>query len=42
MNVGVITLGALIGIFLFREKLSLINKIGILLAVVSVLMIAYL
>jgi len=42
MNVGVIALGALIGIFLFREKLSFVNKIGILLAVISVLMIAYL
>lgn len=42
MNVGVIALGALIGMFLFREKLSFINKIGIILAVVSVLMIAYL
>jgi len=42
MNVGVIALGALIGIFLFREKLSFINKIGIILAVISVLVIAYL
>ncbi len=41
MNVGVITLGTLIGIFLFSEKLSFINKIGILLAVVSVFIIAY-
>src|SRR5690606_13238824 len=40
MNVGVIALGALIGIFLFQEKLSFINKIGIILAVISVLMIA--
>lgn len=42
MNVGVIALGALVGIYLFREKLSFINKIGIILAVISVLMIAYL
>ncbi len=42
MNVGVIALGALVGIVLFREKLSFVNKIGILLAVVSVLIIAYL
>lgn len=41
MNVGVIALGALIGIFVFREKLSFINKIGIVLAIVSVLIIAY-
>jgi len=42
MNVGVIALGAGIGIFLFREKLSFINKIGIFLAIISVLIIAYL
>ena len=41
MNVGVITLGAIIGIFLFSEKLSFINKIGIILAIVSVFIIAY-
>lgn len=41
MNVGVITLGALVGIFLFNEKLSLVNKIGIVLAIASVLIIAY-
>src|SRR5690606_14428058 len=33
MNVGVIALGAMIGIFLFQEKLSFINKIGLILAV---------
>ncbi len=42
MNVGVIALGALVGIYLFREKLSKVNKIGIILAVISVLIIAYL
>ncbi len=42
MNVGVIALGALVGIYLFREKLSHVNKIGIILAVISVLIIAYL
>jgi len=42
MNVGVIALGALVGIWFFREKLSFINKVGIGLAVVSVLIIAYL
>ncbi len=41
MNVGVITLGAIIGIFLFNEKLSFINKIGIILAIISVFIIAY-
>lgn len=40
MNIGVIALGALIGILLFREKLSMLNKIAILLAVLSILIIA--
>ncbi|MCL7987773.1 EamA/RhaT family transporter [Sphingobacterium sp. lm-10] len=42
MNIGVIGLGALLGVWLFKEKLSTMNIIGIALAVVSVLMIAYL
>jgi multidrug transporter EmrE-like cation transporter len=42
MNVGVIVLGSLVGVFLFNEKLSLTNKIGLVLAVVSILLIAYL
>jgi len=41
MNVGVIALGAVVGIAVFKEKLSFTNKIGIILAVVSVLIIAY-
>lgn len=40
MNIGVIALGALIGILVFREKLSKLNKIAILLAVLSILIIA--
>ncbi|HUH75376.1 MAG TPA: EamA family transporter [Chitinophagales bacterium] len=40
MNIGVIALGALIGILIFREKLSKLNKIAILLAVLSILIIA--
>lgn len=42
MNLGVIALGAIIGVVLFKEKLSFSNKIGVLLAIVSVLLIAYL
>lgn len=42
MNIGVITLGSLIGVWFFNEKLSLFNKIGVFLAVVAVLIIAYL
>lgn len=42
MNIGVILLGACIGIIFFSERLQLINKIGLVLAVISVLIIAYL
>lgn len=42
MNIGVILLGAVVGISLFGERLSLFNKIGLALAVLSVLIIAYL
>ncbi len=40
MNVGVIALGALVGLLIFKEKLSTLNKFGILLAVISILIIA--
>ncbi|GAA4794120.1 membrane protein [Olivibacter ginsenosidimutans] len=42
MNIGVILVGAVVGLFLFKEKLTLLNKIGLLLAVISVLMISFL
>ena len=42
MNIGVISLGALLGVWLFKEKLSAMNLVGIALAIASVLMIAYL
>lgn len=42
MNVGVIVVGSLVGIWIFKEKLSLINKIGLLLAVISIILITYL
>ena len=42
MNIGVIALGVLVGVLIFREKLTLLNKIGLLLAVLAVLTIAYL
>jgi drug/metabolite transporter (DMT)-like permease len=41
MNIGVIVLGALVGFFMFKEKLSLLNKIGIALALVSIIVISY-
>lgn len=42
MNVGVIVLGAMVGIWFFKEKLSLVNKVGIVLAIISILLITYL
>ena len=40
MNIGVIALGAVVGMYFFKEKLSTLNKVGILLAIVSILIIA--
>lgn len=40
MNIGVIALGALVGLLIFKEKLSTLNKVGILLAILSILIIA--
>ncbi len=42
MNIGVIVLGSIIGVLLFKEKLSKLNYIGLILAVVSIFLIAYL
>ncbi|MEH6308430.1 DMT family transporter [Olivibacter sp. CPCC 100613] len=42
MNIGVIVVGAIVGMFLFKEKLSTLNKVGLLLAVISVIIIGLL
>lgn len=42
MNVGVITLGTLVGAWLFREKISRVNALGILLAIASIFSLFYL
>ncbi len=42
MNIGVIVVGALVGFVFFKERLTFLNKIGLALAVISVLIIAYL
>lgn len=39
MNIGVIAAGALVGLWLFNEKLSLLNKIGIFLAFAAIFII---
>ena len=40
MNIGVIALGAIVGLYIFKEKLSTLNKVGILLAILSIVIIA--
>ena len=40
-NVGIVMLSALFGLLLFREKLSLINWVGILLSIMAILLIAF-
>ena len=41
MNVGVILLGSIVGIFIFHEKLSRLNYAGIVLALISILPITF-
>lgn len=40
MNIGVIAVGSLIGIVVFKEKLSKLNKLGIVLAMIAIILIA--
>ncbi len=40
MNIGVIALGSLVGLWLFKEKLSKLNYIGIGLAIIAIVIIA--
>ena len=39
MNIGVIIFGSLIGILVFKEKLSKLNYLGLLLALLSIILI---
>jgi drug/metabolite transporter (DMT)-like permease len=41
VNLGVVALGALVGLLGFRERLSRINALGLLLAVVAILLITH-
>jgi drug/metabolite transporter (DMT)-like permease len=41
MDIGVIVFGSLIGLFVFREKLSRLNLAGIILAIIAVVIIYY-
>ena len=40
MNIGVILFGALIGLIVFKERLSLLNKAGILIAIIAVVILS--
>ncbi|MDB5142654.1 MAG: hypothetical protein JWQ66_1367 [Mucilaginibacter sp.] len=41
MNIGVIVMGALVGLFIFREKLSRLNLAGIILAIIAIVIISF-
>lgn len=41
MNIGVITVGTLVGLVIFKEKLGVLHKLGIGLAVLAIALIAY-
>jgi drug/metabolite transporter (DMT)-like permease len=41
MNIGVIILGSFVGVFIFREKLSRLNYVGISLALISILVLYF-
>jgi drug/metabolite transporter (DMT)-like permease len=40
MNIGVIAAGTLVGLVIFKEQLSLLNKAGIVLAIIAIVIIA--
>jgi drug/metabolite transporter (DMT)-like permease len=40
MNIGVVALGALVGVLVFRERLSRLNLGGVLLALLAIVLIA--
>lgn len=41
VNIGVIIVGALIGMLIFKEKLSTLNKVGLLVAVLAIIVIYF-
>jgi drug/metabolite transporter (DMT)-like permease len=40
LNIGVIILGSVVGLLIFKEKLSLLNKAGIVLAIIAIIVIS--
>ncbi|WP_304062645.1 EamA/RhaT family transporter [Pedobacter glucosidilyticus] len=41
LDIGVITLGSLAGLILFKERLNVLNKIGLFLAIVSIIILTF-
>ena len=41
LNIGIIVFSSLAAVILFREKLSFINKVGIILAVIAIIMLSH-
>jgi drug/metabolite transporter (DMT)-like permease len=41
MNIGVIVMGTLVGLVVFNEKLSTLNKFGLFLAMAAIVIITY-
>jgi drug/metabolite transporter (DMT)-like permease len=41
MDIGVIVLGSMVGLFVFKEKLNRLNLIGIFLAIMAIVIIYY-
>lgn len=41
MNIGVICVGTLVGVFIFREKISKTNQLGLLFGIISILFLTY-
>lgn len=41
LDIGVIALGSLVGLVLFKERLSVLNKIGLLLAIIAIIILTF-
>jgi len=40
-NIGIVLLSTLLSVIIFKEKLTLINKFGVLISILSIILIAY-
>ncbi|ADY51477.1 protein of unknown function DUF6 transmembrane [Pseudopedobacter saltans DSM 12145] len=41
MDIGVIASGSIVGFFMFKEKLSMLNKVGIILAIIAICILTF-